>query len=321
MENNGNKCVIKNDSIKNLKAEIIIPTLNEESTIGQLIKSIRSEIFSVDVSILVIDGGSTDKTVDICKRENIRVIRQKGKGKGMAMREAVDASDADIIVFMDGDGTYSIKDLELFLDPLLNDKADMVVGSRVLGKREKGSITTFNILGNKLFNTFINFALKSSVTDSLTGYRALWKSVFTDLVLFSNSFEIEVEITVELLAKGYRIIEVPINYGIRKDSKTKLNPLKDGIRIAKTLFFIIMNVRPLLFFSIISGIVFGISTYPISIVLYEKIVFGDVVHLPSVIFAAVLIVTAVILLVLGILSEMIVHSRRRIEYLLKRNQQ
>lgn len=303
---------------QHMKAEIIIPTLNEESSIGQLIQNIKLESFPIDVSILVIDGGSTDDTINICKREKIRVIRQKGKGKGNAMKESVEYTDADIIIFIDGDGTYSIKDLGSLLKPLLNDECDMVVGSRVLGKREKGSISTLNTFGNTIFNSFINIALKSHVTDSLTGYRALRKKVFQDLILFSDSFEIEVEMTVEALARGYRIMEVPISYTNRINSKTKLNPIGDGVKIAKTLFFIVMNIRPLLFFGIMSAIIFGISIYPISIIMYEKFIFGDIVHLPSVIFSSLLIVTSVILLVLGVLSELIVRSRRRVELLFKR---
>ena|SRR3989338_1045176 len=91
---------------KEQKVEIIIPTLNEESSIRELINNIRNYNCVAQNSILVIDGGSTDKTVEICNEENVTVLQQRRKGKGSAMREAVDATDADIIVFIDGDGTY-----------------------------------------------------------------------------------------------------------------------------------------------------------------------------------------------------------------------
>ncbi len=303
-------------SEKDTTVEIIIPVLNEENTIRDLLQSIRSVRLPVKISTLVIDGGSEDRTIEICKRENVKVINQKGKGKGNAMREAVEYSQADIVVFIDGDGTYSISHLRSMLEPLLKGEADMVVGSRLLGNMEEGSISTLNMMGNKLFNKVINIALKSHVTDSLTGYRALYRSVFKDLILFSENFEIEVEMTVEALAKGYRVVEVPINYRKRSNSKTKLSPISDGVKIAKTLFFVIMNVRPLLFFGILSAIIFGISIYPSSIVIYEKIIFDEIVHLPSAIFAALLIMAAVLFLVLGMLSELVVRTRRRIEYLI-----
>ena len=216
---------------KALKADVIIPTLNEEGSIGEVIHAIRSHSFPIEVSILVVDGGSTDQTIEICTEENVRLLLQRGKGKGSAMKEAVQASDADIVIFMDGDGTYSVDDMEKLLEPLLNDKADMVVGSRLLGRREKGSISGFNTIGNRLFNKTINFAMKSKVTDSLSGYRSIRRDVFRDLILFSEHFEIEVEMTVEALAKGYRILEVPINYGTRKGTTTKLNSVDVGINL------------------------------------------------------------------------------------------
>lgn len=302
-----------------LKVEIIIPTLNEEATIGKLIHDIRSSILPVKVSILVIDGRSQDRTVEICKRENVRVIIQKSKGKGCAMKEAAEHTDADIIVFIDGDSTYYVSDLESMLEPLLNDRADMVVGSRISGKREKGAISAFNTLGNKLFNNMINFAMKSSVTDSLSGYRALYKKTFNDLILFSNSFEIEVEMTVEAIAKGYRILEVPINYATRKGrSNTKLDPLGDGAKIGKMLLFVLMNVTPLKFFGIVSLVFFAVALYPGAQVLYEKIFHGHIISMPSAVLASLLFVAGSLSMVVGMVSELVVRSRRRLEYLLNK---
>jgi len=282
------------------------------------LQSIRAHALPMEISVLVIDGGSTDRTVEICERENVKVLRQKSKGKGNAMKEAAEHSNADIIVFIDGDGTYHISDLGSLLEPILVDSADMVVGSRILGKREKGSISSFNMVGNKLFNKAINFAISSKLTDSLSGYRAIRKNIFNDLVLFSINFEIEVEITVEILAKGYRVHEVPIKYGIRKGEPTKLNPIDDGIRIGRTLFFILMNVSPLKFFGIISLSFFIAGIYPADYVLAEKIHTGEIVSMPSVVFASLLFVTGAISLVIGLVSELIVRSRRRLEYLINK---
>ena len=107
------------------------------------------------------------------------------------MKQAVQHSNADVIVFMDGDGTYSIDDFEKMVGPIIDDKADMVVGNRSKKTREKNSITTFNSFGNNIFNKFINFSMKSNVQDSLSGYRAIRRKVFNDLILLSQHFEIE----------------------------------------------------------------------------------------------------------------------------------
>ena len=87
----------------NLNAEIIIPTLNEAQTITELIHDIRNLVFPLKVSILVVDGGSTDNTLEICQKENVKFIIQKGKGKGNAMKQAVDYTNADIVAFIDAD--------------------------------------------------------------------------------------------------------------------------------------------------------------------------------------------------------------------------
>lgn len=317
-EQQSDEKIFSNTERGEVKIEIIIPTLNEEKTIEELINNIRSCLLPIELSILVIDGGSTDRTVDICKSRNVRFLVQKGKGKGNAMREAVDHSEADIVVFIDGDGTYSPSDLGLLLEPLLNGKSDMVVGSRILGKRQRGAISIFHTLGNKLFNRAINFAMKSSITDSLSGYRALHKKTFSDLILFSDSFEIEVEMTVEALAKGYKVLEVPINYSIRKGSDTKLDPFGDGIKISRTLLFILMNVNPLKFFVIISLGFFAIALWSATYPLYEKITYGEITSIPAAVLSALLFVGGTLSIVVGMVSELVVRSRRRLEHLINR---
>lgn len=296
--------------------EVIIPTLNEERTIEDLLNKVKALNLPAFVSVLVVDGGSTDHTLDICKRKNVEFLIQKGKGKGNAMREAANKTDADILVFIDGDGTYPADDMSALVKPLLEDKADMVVGSRI--KRQKGAIVGFNVVGNKLFNKSINFAMRSSVTDSLSGYRALRRETFNELVLFSDRFEIEVEITVEAIAKGLRILEVPITYGVRSGSKTKLNPLSDGANIARSLLFILMNINPLKFFGLISLFFFVVALYPSYFVLIEKLTTGEVVSIPSVLLSSLLFVTGVMSIVVGLLSELVVRSRRRIEYMINK---
>jgi dolichol-phosphate mannosyltransferase len=195
----------------------------------------------------------------------------------------------------------------------------MVVGARTMKEPNKRAVTMLNRVGNKMFNKSINFALGSSVSDSLSGYRAMYRKVFDNFILFSDEFEIEVEITVEGLANGLRIVEVPVDYRERKKSaRTKLNPYRDGVKIGRALVFILMNVNPLKFFGLIALCFFIVGLYPATFVLYEKAVLGDIIHIPSVIFASLLFVMSAISLVLGSISELIVKSRKRSEYLIRR---
>jgi len=308
----------KTDNYKGISVDIIIPTLNESSSLGTLLESIKSHKFVNNVSTLIIDGGSTDNTIDICKKNNVMFLKQKGKGKGEAMKQAVEYSSADIVVFMDGDGTYSIDDFEKMIDPIINDESDMVVGVRSKETREKNSITTFNSIGNTLFNKFINFSMKTNVKDSLSGYRAMRRDVFNDLILLSSHFEIEVEMTVESLNKGYRISEVPISYLTRKNTETKLNPVSDGIKIGRTLLFIIMNIRPLLFFSLFSLVFFALAIFFGAVIIYDRYILGGGVYTPFAVLSALLFILGSICLVLGLISELIVRSRKRLEFQISR---
>lgn len=226
--------------------------------------------------------------------------------------------DAEIFVFIDGDGTYLPIELDSLVKPILDGEADMVIGSRLKGEMEKDAMTMINKFGNKFFNFFIRRAVKFNIRDVLSGYRAVRGDSLKEIVLFSEGFEIEAEITLEFLGRKLRVMEVPISYKKRHGSLSKLQPFKDGVKIFKTLFYTIMNFRPLFFFSLFSSIFFLVGIYPTVLILYEKIVFGDIYHLPSVVLSALLFISGGIVLVLGILADLIVSTRRRMEYIFKK---
>ena len=125
--------------------------------------------------------------------------------------------------------------------------------------------------------------------------------------------------TVEALGKGYRLKEIPITYKNRQDSETKLNPLGDGFAIGKTLLFVMMNIRPALFFGIGSAIFFGIGLIFGGALLFQRYVLLGTIYTPYAILTSLLIIMGFLVLILGLLSEMIVRSRRRIEFVIAKN--
>jgi dolichol-phosphate mannosyltransferase len=127
--------------------------------------------------------------------------------------------------------------------PVLDGYADMVVGSRLEGKLERGAIEPVNSLGNRLYNLIVRLVYRKHVTDMLSGYRAIRTDAFNNLNLKGRHFEVEVEMTVKSLAKGLRVSEVPITYLRRKGKTTKLRPLRDGTLIFKALISEILNSR------------------------------------------------------------------------------
>ena len=214
---------------------IVVLTLNEGRSIRRVLTGFRDQLVELDVNVTVIDGNSTDDTVDNAKAAGVDVIIQRTRGKGAAIKEALECLEADLFVFIDGDGTYDPSEVDGLVAPLVDDEADMVIGSRFLGEMESGSMTLLNRLGNRFFNALINVSKGYRVTDALSGYRALREECLRDISLASEGFEIEAELTMEFLSRGYTVKETPISYKRRREGKTKLRPIRDGYKILKTL--------------------------------------------------------------------------------------
>jgi len=223
---------------------VIIPTLNEEETISHVVKEFIRPRGTVSCDVTIVDGHSKDQTVKWAKRAGARVLLQKSRGKGMAMVEGVmNTSDSKLCIFVDGDGTYSASDLNSIVKPIVNGSADMVIGSRLKGIREKGSMPPINVVGNKLCTLLVKLFFKTDISDLLSGYRAVKASTFKKLGLKGGHFEIEVEMTVKALVQGLRVHDVPITYLRRRGKPAKLRPFKDGILILKVLLWEILNSR------------------------------------------------------------------------------
>ena len=219
---------------KSLKVDdvaCIVPTLNEYSTVADVV----SKAMRFTRHVVVVDGNSEDDTIEVASRAGAEVILQDGKGKGMALRTAFNKVNSDIYVILDGDATYDVMEMEKILQPILEGEADMVIGSRLKGKMEDGSISRLNRLGNRFFNFLINSFFHGEITDSQSGFRAISREAVGNMDLSSNGFEIETEMTIKALKQGLKIREVPITYMRRRGTPSKLNSFKAGSRILKTI--------------------------------------------------------------------------------------
>jgi len=280
---------------------VVIPTLNEENAIGEVIDGFKDLGFS---DILVIDGGSTDKTREIAERRGAHVIIQSGKGKGQAIAEAFNLINSEIAVLIDGDGSYRPQDALKMIEPIKKGLADHVIGNR-LANYQKGAFTKLNLIGNKILNFFFRVVYGIEIYDLLSGYRALTREVYKNVKLTSKGFEVETELTVETIAKGFRVLEVPITYRKREGS-TKLNPIKDGFRIGKAIYSLLSRYSPAryLYFIgsifIILGIISGIH------VLLEW--FSGVTHYLLAILTALFIIAGIQLAMVGLISDFIFRS-------------
>ncbi len=276
---------------------ILIPTLNEAETIGEIIADFKREGFE---NIFVIDGNSTDSTREIAKRAGVKVEIQRGKGKGTAVRQAFELIDSEIIVMIDGDGTYSPSEVRKLLEPIYNDEADHVIGNRFA---YGGAFARLHRLGNWGLNRVFSFGYGIKLKDILSGYRAFTQVAVKRMALVKEGFEIEAEMAIESVKKGIRIKEVPITYKKRK-GESKLNFLRDGSRIAYTLYVLAKTHNPVFYFGIIGFAFITIGIISGSYVVLEWL--KGITRVPLTVFTSLMIISGVQFLIFGLLGDLIV---------------
>jgi glycosyltransferase involved in cell wall biosynthesis len=208
---------------------------NEQENIPHVV-ALLLERCAADRVIFVLDG-DVEPTVRILAKEHIGFIRGPGKGKGAAIRFAIRNIDSELLVFMDADGSHDPGEIDGLLAPLMNDRAEMVIGSRFLGSSEElhGSIpNTIRYMGNALGNFVINSLWNRTgrkITDAQNGFRSVKRRPFLDLELEENGFAIEQEMVIKCLKRGYRIAEVPSNELNRRHGRSHI-PLSYFFRFA-----------------------------------------------------------------------------------------
>jgi glycosyltransferase (TIGR04182 family) len=292
---------------------ILIPTLNEGKTIGGIVTEFRSMGFS---NILVIDGHSKDDTAKIAEKAGAKVILQSGKGKGQAVTQAFQVMNNKYVVMMDGDGTYLPEEVYNLLEPVISGLADHVIGDRTVNY-QKGAFTRLNLFGNVILNKIFGFAYGVWLEDILSGYRAFSHDAIKQIVLNRTGFEVETEITVECVKKNLKTIEVPITYLSRVScAATKLKPMRDGFRIASTIFLLARMHNPLFYFGIMGGFL-TLSGVSIGIYVVNEWLKG-INHIPMTILSTLLIVTGIQVFILMILSDLIVSMHRENMHMMRK---
>jgi glycosyltransferase involved in cell wall biosynthesis len=236
-----------------------MPTLNECKAVGRVVGGVKQVMEDYDCQVLVVDGHSTDGTDEIAQKMGATVIYQRGKGYGDALKTgffyARKRMNAKVVVMMDADLTYAPKDIPRLVAPVLEDRADLVVGNRFAGM-QKGAMPLINRFGNKGLSLVAKMALGLNVYDTQSGMRAFKSELLEKMTLVAVGMPLAMEILAEARSIGANICEVPISYSPRV-GETKLHPIKDGGRILGTTVRLMFDVRPILFFGSI-GTVLGI---------------------------------------------------------------
>lgn len=210
---------------------IIMPVYNE----AQYIEEIVSRVLKTDIEkeLVIVDDFSTDRTRDILNRFNqnkdIKIIlHEKNKGKGAAIRTALNEVSGDVVIIQDADLEYDPRDYTKLLEPILEGKADAVFGSRFLGGPHR-VLFFWHYVGNKFLTLFSNILSNLNLTDMETGFKAFKADVVKSLDLRSDRFGFEPEVTAKLAKIKYRIYETPISYSGRSYAEGKKITWRDGV--------------------------------------------------------------------------------------------
>ncbi len=219
---------------------VVIPTLNEAATVGEIIERVRP--YTDD--ILVVDGHSPDGTADIARGLGARIVFDHGKGKGEAIRSVIPHLEREIAVFIDADGSHDPADIPALIRPILVGEADHVSGSRLIGGSSElhgGFDECFRLMGSSLITACINHRFGVRLSESQNGFRAIRTAVLRDLGLQEDITTIEQEMIIKTLKKGYRMAEVPSHEHERKAGYSKISIRKVAVRyvwsMVKYLYF------------------------------------------------------------------------------------
>ncbi len=287
---------------------IVLPTFNEEEGIGFTIKSINKSLDGkLSYIIVVVDGLSSDRTVEIARSMGCKIIFQRRKGYGDALQAGfhfVDTKLSTIItVMLDADGTYEPKDIVKMFQIIQNGKADFVIGNR-FSNMEKGAMSRTNKIGNKILSFISRKLLKINISDTQCGLRAFRSDISS--ILYNSSLGMPFATEMLTAAKTYhiKIKEIPTSYYPRI-GEAKLNPLQDGIRILTTIIRLMRDTRPLALFGTIGSLLFVIGLFFGTEVLLDYIQTGKVLRIPTAIMSTLFIILGVQSVSLGLISDMI----------------
>jgi glycosyltransferase involved in cell wall biosynthesis len=213
------------------KLSVIVPAYNEEDSIGQVLQGLLhlEQVLPLPLEIIVVDDASTDRTGSIvADYPTVKYVRHAvNGGKGVALRTGFHASTGDIIVVQDADDEYPPDEIPRLIEPILNDDADVVFGSRFLGHNQ--GMSTSHRVGNQILSWTTNLLYGVSLTDVMTGYKVFTRKVLDSFTLTEPDFTVEVEIVSKCLHHGWRIVERPIRYTYRTTGESKIG-YRDGVK-------------------------------------------------------------------------------------------
>ena len=220
-----------------MKLSVIVPVYNERRTIDILLEKVRR--VEIEKEIIIVDGNSKDGTREILKTEEqkpdtVVIYQDRKKGRGSAIKEGLRIASGDVVIFQDADLELDPADYPSLTSPITSGQASVVFGSRFKGGK-KPKMGFLQYWGNKVINWSVCLLYQTRLTDVETCYQVFRREVLEGIALKNNDFAFTVELTVKILKKGYKILEIPINYYPRGRADGKKIYWKDGFASLWTL--------------------------------------------------------------------------------------
>ena len=291
---------------------ILIPCLNEEQSVARVVSQFRDELPTADV--FVFDNGSTDRTAELARAAGAIVVAEPRQGKGFVVQSMFRRVDADVYVMVDGDGTYPATELQRLIDPILSGQADMVVGSRL----QPGTASEFrsiNRWANRLVLTVLNSMFRVNLSDILSGYRAFNRRFVKTIPVFGGGFEIETELTIKAVARGFRIVEIPTTLTARTEgSHSKIKFFRDGFLILNTILALFRDYKPLTFFGTIGLTLLVVSLVPAVAVVMEFAKYREVARPMLALLATMIFLCGLLSSAVGLILHSIARRSQELDY-------
>jgi len=219
---------------------VVIPTLNEAGNIRETLETIDREL-AYPKEIIVVDGNSSDGTLEIVKdangtfvkHANVRLIIEPRRGYGLALRRGMKAAKGDVVIMVDGDGTYEVKHANRLVERMLETDAEMCLATRMYDPDK--AMGFMNFVGNKLITYCFNFFYRQTLSDTQSGFRAISHAAIEKVDFKEIDMPFATEMLIKFAKKGFKMVEITSKYKVRKYGKTKLKPFNSGIEILTTI--------------------------------------------------------------------------------------
>jgi glycosyltransferase involved in cell wall biosynthesis len=277
---------------------VLLPCYNEALTIARVIGDFRAAL--PEATIYVYDNNSTDDTARLAREAGAQVRFEKRQGKGFVIASMLAEVEADYYLMADGDDTYPADRARDLLQPVLDGRADMVVGQR-LATFQDASFRPMHLWGNRLVRDLINVIFSAKLVDILSGYRAFTREVALQLPVVASGFDVETEMTLQLLFRRMVIQEIPIAYGVRPEgSVSKLRTYSDGLRVLMKILGIFKAYKPMTFFGGLGLVFLAVGLGTGAVVLHEYFTIGRIDSVPLAVLSASVVLLSFLLASVGV---------------------